>query len=95
MRRRCRRTLVRKASRKDEEERVTAERYISSRVNAYRSVILVTRALLAAWKLSQIAENVQLMVGHLDILFEEDPSDALVARRRRQRAQIRPVAVIV
>ena len=58
-------------------------------------MILVTRALLAAWKLSQIAENVQLMVGHLDILFEEDPSDALVARRRRQRAQIRPVAVIV
>lgn len=62
---------------------------------AYRSVILVTRTFLAARKLSEIAENVQLMMGHLDVLFEEDPSDALVARRRRQRAQVRPVAVIV
>lgn len=35
------------------------------------------------------------MVGDLDVLFEEDPSDALVARRRRQRAQVRPVAIIV
>lgn len=58
-------------------------------------MILVTRTLLAAGKLSQIAENVQLMMRHLDVLFEEDPSDALVARRRRQRAQVRPVAVIV
>lgn len=62
---------------------------------AYRSVILVARAFLAAWKLSQIAENVQLMMGDLDILFEEDPSNAFVARRRRQRAQVRPVAIIV
>lgn len=62
---------------------------------AYRSVILVTRALLATWKLSQIAENVQLMMRNLDVLFEENPSDTLVAWRRRQRAQVRPVAVIV
>lgn len=62
---------------------------------AYRPVILVARALLATWELPQIAEDVELMVGHLDVLFEEDPSDALVARRRRQRAQIRPVPVVV
>lgn len=58
-------------------------------------MILVARALLAARKLSQIAEDVQLAMGHLDVLFEEDPSDALVAGRRRQGAQVRPVAVVV
>lgn len=58
-------------------------KYIKRSAEAYRSVILVAWALLATWKLSQITENVQLMMGHLDILFEEDPSDALVTRRRR------------
>ncbi|OAD62670.1 hypothetical protein WN48_07022, partial [Eufriesea mexicana] len=42
-----------------------------------------------------IAEDVELMMRHLDALLEEDPSDALVARWRRQRTQIRPVAVII
>lgn len=58
-------------------------------------MVLVARALLATWELSQIAEDVELMVGYLDVLFEEDPSDALVARRRRQRAQVRPVPVVI
>lgn len=58
-------------------------------------MVFVTRALLATWKLSQIPEDVELMMGHLDVLFEEDPSDALVARRRRQRAQVRPVPVVI
>lgn len=52
----------------------------------YHPVILVARAFLATWELSQIAEDVELMMGHLDVFFKEDPSDALVARRRRQRA---------
>jgi len=55
----------------------------------------VTRAFLATWELSQIAEDVELMMGHLDVFFKEDPSDALVARRRRQRAQVRPVSIVV
>jgi len=62
---------------------------------AYHPVILVTGALLATRELSQIAEDVELMMRHLDVFFEEDPSDALVAWRRRQRAQIRPVSVVV
>lgn len=62
---------------------------------AYRPVIFVTRAFFATRELSQIAEDVELVMGHLDVLFEEDPGDALVARRRRQRAQVRPVPVIV
>lgn len=62
---------------------------------AYHSVVLVARTLLATWKLSQVAEDVELMMRHLDVLFEEDPSDALVARRRRQWAQVRPVPVVI
>lgn len=62
---------------------------------AYHSVILVARTFFATRELSQIAKDVELMMGHLDVLFKEDPGDTLVARRRRQRAQVRPVSVVV
>lgn len=61
----------------------------------HRSVIVMAGTLVAARELSQVAEDVQLVMGDLDVLLEQDPSYALVARWGCQRAKISPVPVVV
>lgn len=58
-------------------------------------MILVARAFFSTREFSQIAENIQLMMGHLDALLEKNPGDALVARRCRQRSQVRPITIVI
>lgn len=58
-------------------------------------MIIVTRAIISTREFSQIAENVELVMRNFDEALEQDPGDALVARGRRQGAQIGPVTVVI